>query len=233
MKIGENVALLSLPHPLPGSDAKIHPVLTWDEENLVLIDAGFPGQIDAIKEAIANEGFEAKNLTHLIITHQDLDHIGCMKDLSALAPNLQIMAHIEEAPHMDGRKTPAKLAAMIEKYDTLPEEHKQGIDQAKAKYQQVQVNFQKELHDKEILPLCGGIEVIHTPGHTPGHIVLFLQKSRILVCGDAANINENQLTGPNPIHTMDMEQGTQSFEHIKNFPKAGLVAYHGGYLETT
>jgi len=232
MKIGENVALLTLPSPIPGVTAHINLVLTWDEHNLVLIDSGFPGQIDMIKQAIAEEGFSAKNLTHLIITHQDLDHIGCMKDLLQIAPNMQIMTHCDEAPYLDGRKVPIKLAAALENYDNIPEEHKQGVDQGKQIYQQLQLKFHKELQDKEVLPVCEGIEIIHTPGHTPGHIVLFLQKSRILVCGDAANIKDNQISEPNPTYTHDMNLGLKSLDKIKEFPKNGLVAYHGGYLVT-
>ena len=56
-------------------------VLAWDENNLVLIDTGFPGQTDDIVKAIANAGFKAKELTHIIITHQDWGHIGCLMDL--------------------------------------------------------------------------------------------------------------------------------------------------------
>jgi len=235
MKISDNVALLALPRPMPPgapeNDAKINLVLTWDDENLVLIDAGFPEQADLIKQAIAEHGFDAKNLTHIIITHQDLDHIGCIKDLQQIAPNVQIMAHCEEAPYLDGRKVPVKLAPIIENYENLPPEHKQGVDQAKQIYEQLQTNY-TELQGGQILTICGGIKVIHTPGHTPGHIVLLLQKSQILVCGDAANIEDGQMTGPNPVYTADMDMALQSLEKIKACPKIGFVAYHGGFLKS-
>jgi len=38
MKIGENVALLTLPSPIPGGMAHVNLVLAWDDANLVLID---------------------------------------------------------------------------------------------------------------------------------------------------------------------------------------------------
>jgi len=153
-----------------------------------------------------------------------------MKDLQQIAPNMQIMAHKDEAPYLDGRKMPIKLEKTMADYDNLPEERKQQIVQAKQIYEQMQVNFDRELQSGDVLPICGGIEILHTPGHTPGHMVVHLQESRILVCGDAVNITDNQITGPNPIHTVDMDLGLQSMQKIVDFPKTGLVAYHGGFL---
>ena len=230
MKICDNVALLALPSPIPGSTGNIYPALTWDDNNMVLIDAGFPEQEEAIINAIADEGLDPKRLTHIIITHQDLDHIGSMVDLRKTAPDVKILAHHDEAPYLDGRKTPAKLEPMLANYYNLPAEHKEGVDQAIQIYKQLQVSFSQELQDKYVLPICGGIEVVHTPGHTPGHIALFLQKSRIMVCGDGANITDGQLSGPNPTHTLDLETATKSLDKLKRYPIAGFATYHGGYL---
>lgn len=230
MKIDENVAILTLPSPVPGSNAEVSLTLTWDEQNLVLVDAGFPDQVDLIKQAIVDEGFLAENLTHLIITHQDLDHIGSMKDLQKIAPNMQIMTSVDEASYLDGRSVPVKLAKALAEYDNLPVEHKQQVDHGKQVFEQLQLKFDKELQNGELLPICGGMEVIGTPGHTPGHISLFLHKSRMLICGDAAKVEDGQLHPPSPMHTYDVDLSLQSLEKIKQIPKTGWVAYHGGYL---
>ena len=63
MKLSSNVEMLEVGH--------INLVLAWDENNLVLIDTGFPGQTDAIVKAVANAGFSVESLTHTIITHQE------------------------------------------------------------------------------------------------------------------------------------------------------------------
>ena len=41
------------------------------------------------------------------------------------------------------------------------------------------------MKDKDIFDWCGGLEVIETPGHMPGHISLYLKDSKTLICGDA------------------------------------------------
>ena len=226
MRITDNVALL----PVNGQGTAYF-VLTWDSNNLVLIDGGFPGQTDAIVKAISDEGLDATNLTHLIITHQDWDHIGCVMDLQKLIPSLKVLAHELEAPYIDGRKTPIKLAARLAEYDTLSTEMRERCDWQKEYYAGLEITIHETLSDGEILPICGGIEVIHTPGHTPGHIVLRLQASGIIVCGDACNIKAGQLVSANPVHTFDIEQADVSLSKIKSRNPSGIVAYHGGYLK--
>ncbi|MHB8917725.1 MAG: MBL fold metallo-hydrolase [Desulfocucumaceae bacterium] len=55
----------------------------------------------------------------------------------------------------------------------------------KANYQNLKADVGRTVADEEELPYCGGITVIHTPGHTPGHICLYHKQSRTLIAGDA------------------------------------------------
>ena len=225
MKIAGHAAMLELARP----NGTIYPTLAWDKSNLVLIDTGFPGQTDALVSAIAAEGFRAEDITHIILTHQDIDHIGCLPDLLRLAPSAQVIAHEAEAPYIDGRKTPIKLAMLLENYDRLPEQMKGFCDQLQVGFADRRVAVKQTVEDGEALPIAGGIEVVHTSGHTLGHIALFLRQGRIMVAGDAANIADGQLTGPNPQHTYDMAQGMRSLEKLKAYDNQGVVAYHGGF----
>jgi len=228
MKLTQNVALLPINREGMGY---LNLVLTWDSNNLVLIDAGQPGQTDAVVKAITDEGFRAEDLTHIIITHQDWDHIGCVTDLQKLAPNLRVVAHVDEAPYIDGRKIPIKLAGRLEQYDTLPEDQRPGVDWWKNIHKNSLITVAEQVHNEQILPICGGIEIVHVPGHTPGHIAAYLRESRIIVCGDAANIHDGKLAGSNPIYTHDMEIANKSLEKIKAYDLSGIVTYHTGFLQ--
>jgi len=227
MKIASNVAMLALARP----NGTIYPTLTWDKDSLVLIDAGFPGQADALISAIAAEGFRAEGITHMIFTHHDIDHIGCLPDILQLAPSAQVIAHVDEAPYIDGRKTPIKLAALEAAYDNLPDQMRQFCDTLREGFANRRAAIGQAVADNEILPAAGGIEIVHTPGHTPGHIALFLRQSGIMVAGDAANIADGQITGPNPQHSFDIAQGTLSLEKLKAYDCRGVVSYHCGFLE--
>ena len=60
MRIANNVEMIEI----NGMGSVIYPVLIWDDDNLVLIDAGFPGQKDTIVQAITDAGFIAERLSH-------------------------------------------------------------------------------------------------------------------------------------------------------------------------
>ena len=227
MKISENIALITLERQT-GSDINL--VLVWDDKNLVLIDAGVPGQTKEIIGAITNLSFKAENLTHMIITHQDYDHVGCVADLKKLCPNMQVVAHAEESPYIDGRKLPIKLEARLSEYESLPNVDKAFVDAWKNMYENHPIPIDYEVHDGEVFDICGGLEFVHVPGHTPGHIAVFLVESRIIVCGDAANIKGGEVVGSNPIYTQNMDLANKSLEKIVGRELSGIVAYHGGYL---
>jgi len=222
MKLAQNMALLTI--------GRLNLVLAWDDENLVLIDAGVPGQTDDIVRAIEGAGFLAENLTHIIITHQDWDHIGCVRDLQKIAPGLRVVAHADEAPYIDGRTLPIKLAARLAQYDTMTDEQRAGIDRWKNMHENEPIAVHEQVRDGQLLPICGGIEIVHVPGHTPGHIAVYFKESKIIVVGDAANIKNGEIAGSNPIHTHDMAQAEKSLDKIKSYDLSGILAYHTGFL---
>ena len=43
----------------------------------------------------------------------------------------------------------------------------------------------EELTDGQVVPFAGGIRVVHTPGHSPGHASYLLEESGVLITGDA------------------------------------------------
>jgi glyoxylase-like metal-dependent hydrolase (beta-lactamase superfamily II) len=92
------------------------------------------------------------------------------------------------------------------------------------------VKVNKTITDGEELDYCGGIIVIHTPGHTPGHICLYHKKSKTLIVGDAMNVVEGQLIGPNKL-SMNDEEEELAINSLKKFEKydiKNIISYHGG-----
>ena len=74
---GKNgIKQLEIPVNRDGRTRVIHPTLLWDEENVILVDTGFPGQLTEFRAAIEGLGLNADRLSKIIITHQDRDHIG-------------------------------------------------------------------------------------------------------------------------------------------------------------
>ncbi|MCL1806241.1 MAG: MBL fold metallo-hydrolase [Oscillospiraceae bacterium] len=224
MKIANNAELLNIKSEETNYDMSL--VLTWDENELVLIDAGLPGQIEVIREAVKQAGFDLEKLTKVIITHQDMDHIGCAKVLAEMGA--KILAHEAEAPYIQGDKTPVRITQMEERLPELSDEQRAFLEQVKAGAPQFYVHIDQQLTDGERLDICGGIKVIHTPGHMPGHIALLLEESNIMVAGDAANVHEGVLLGANPQFTQDMAQADASFQKMMDCKPSYIVSYHGG-----
>jgi glyoxylase-like metal-dependent hydrolase (beta-lactamase superfamily II) len=69
---------------------------------------------------------------------------------------------------------------------------------------------------------------VFSPGHTPGHTAYLLEESKVLITGDAANISNGELIGPNPAHTFDIAEADESFEKLKKVDADFVVCYHGG-----
>ncbi len=227
MRITDHAEMLDI----KADNGIVHLTLLWDEKNLVLVDTGFPGQFELILAAIEQTGHNPEDLTYIIITHQDIDHIGCLKEFKTKWPHIQVLAHEEEAPYIDGRKTPVKLAILEANIDKLPEERKQYAGFLKTAFANRQVvNIDKTIADGEKLDVCGGMEVIFTPGHTPGHISLFIKDGSLLIVGDSMNIADGKPVGPRLEICYDIEQAKKSCVKMAAYPVEALVAYHSGLL---
>lgn len=226
MRIAEHIEMLDI----QGGNGSLHPALLWDAHNLLLVDAGFPLQFELIRDAIATVGFSLEQLTGLIFTHQDIDHIGSAKEILAQAPKVRTMAHTLEAPYIDGRQTPVKLAAMEANFDRLPPERQAFLGQMQTAIVNRRIAIDRELSDGDVLEVGGGVEVIHTPGHTPGHICLFDRDSGTLITGDAFFLQEGKLSAQSP-HHQDQQVARQSAQRLARLPVNRLVLYHGGVIQ--
>ena len=222
MRLSDNVEMLEITN----EGGTIYPVLLWDDANIILIDTGLPGQLELIRDAVEKAGVSFEGITTVILTHHDMDHIGSAKLLRE--SGAEIWAHELEAPYIQGDELSPKLVKMEERFQELSDGERAFLERVKAGAPMFHVHVDRKLKDGETLPCCGGIEIIHMPGHTPGHIALRLLASDILVAGDAANIVDRKLTGANPQHTLDMEQAEQSFEKIRALGARMTVCYHGG-----
>lgn len=79
---------------------------------------------------------------------------------------------------------------------------------------------------------AGNWRVLHTPGHTPGHISYFREHDGVLLSGDAIiNVvpfkRTEGLTLPLPIFSVDVEQAHQSARRLIGLTPRVLLPGHG------
>jgi glyoxylase-like metal-dependent hydrolase (beta-lactamase superfamily II) len=228
MNIAEGVDALEMRMRFAGGDMLAWPVLFRDAGgDATLVDAGHAGHEAAFLDAIARAGVDPARPRRIILTHQDLDHIGSAPGIAA-ATGALVLAHAGDAPYIDGRLRPIKLdpARWAERLARCPAAERPAVERVLADPPRVPVG--RLLVDGERLPWHGGIRVIHTPGHTPGHVSLYHEPSRLLIAGDALRTEEGVLVGPSPAATLDMPRALASLGKLLALDIDRVVCYHGG-----
>jgi glyoxylase-like metal-dependent hydrolase (beta-lactamase superfamily II) len=223
------VHFLALNIDMFGTPVNINPVLIADDQEATLIDAGYPGYFAQLKEAVEAAGVPFDHLRRVIITHHDWDHIGVLREIEkSRGDGVLVYAHVDEKPYIEGRlpnlkMTPERIAARLA---ALPESFR---PKAAAMFADLPTGrVDRTVTDSQTLPFHGGITVIHTPGHTPGHICLFLPAHRLLVAGDELRVENGALVGPADIHTLDMPLATASLMKLTGYDVDRVACYHGG-----
>ncbi|ANC07752.1 MULTISPECIES: MBL fold metallo-hydrolase [Bacillus] len=205
MEIAKGIEMLQLEF----QEFVIHPILLWDDEMAVLIDTGFPGQIKDIQVEMEKVGVSFDKLKVVILTHQDIDHIGSLPELlQRCRSNIKVYAHELDKPYIEG-DLPLLKDGNIE-------------NRPKGKVSDTVIDGQE-------LPYCGGILILHTPGHTPGHISLYLKQSKILIAGDSMYSVNGMLGGIHAPTTINIKEAQQSLKKYLNLHIESVVCYHGGF----
>ena len=195
----------------------------------VMVDAGTPGTAWRIREA-AHELFGTRPPEAIVLTHGHFDHVGALNEL-AEGWNVPVFAHPLEFPYLDGRDNypppdPTVGGFMAQLSRVFP---KSGI------------NVASRLHAMMIdnsIPHMSGWRVVHTPGHTPGHVSLFRDEDKVLIAGDAVITIDQQnpsklLTqvrefhGPPQYFTPDWAQAHESIRTLAQLRPRVVATGHG------
>ena len=132
-----------------------------------------------------------------------------------------MLAHSADAPYIEGELRPLKVT---------PEMLEQRPQMREVLERLEPLRLDEYLEDGERLDLAGGMRVIFTPGHTPGHLSLYLERPKVLVAGDALTAEDGYLNGPNPSMTLDMREASQSVRRLADLEIRRIVCYHGGVV---
>ena len=148
---------------------------------LVLFDAGFPTSERAIEAAVEALGHDLTDIRHIFVSHSHGDHTGALAHLKARSGASVYMHRLEASLVAKGRAAthltagPGFLSRRM---------HRRLMNIVPPTVAAVETDVL--VNDGDVLPIAGGIEVIHTPGHTPGHAVFLARESGAIFLGDAA-----------------------------------------------
>lgn len=180
--------------------------LMIETELRVLIDTGFgSSRRDAIKAA--------GKVDVIVNTHFHIDHAYGNK----FFPEAQIWAHVLDAPAL---RSPEEFRAYtgfpgVREFSDFP-----GGPPAQI--------VDRELADGDVLDFGEIVlQVIHTPGHTPGHISLFEAKAEILFSGDIDLSSFGPWYGN---RRSDLQEFRRSIRHLIELNPKAIVTGHSGII---
>jgi glyoxylase-like metal-dependent hydrolase (beta-lactamase superfamily II) len=185
------------------------------DDGLTLIDAGYPGKQAAVFGAIRGLGRSPDQLKHLIFTHGHPDHIGSaaaiVRETGARTYMHPLDIPLAESggPFRPLIAPPGLLRRVLCKLFYHPDERLEPVA------------IDQPLTAGEILPIAGGIEVVHTPGHCAGQVALLWRPGRILF---AADVCMNVMGLGDPVGFESLEEGRASQRRVASlsFDAAGF-----------
>ncbi|WP_221088892.1 MBL fold metallo-hydrolase [Deinococcus aquaedulcis] len=206
----------------------IHPVaLVGPDDTLTLVDTGLPGVLEAVTAELAAAGYALGQVRRVVVTHHDLDHIGSLEDV-VRATAAEVYALEDEVPFVTGTRRAQKLPSEAQAAAMLQDPNLHPAWRTLLTREPVRVPVNRPLRDGDLLP--GGVRVVATPGHTDGHLSLYVPGGNILIAGDALTAEDGALTGPREDVTADMPTALASVRKLAGLDVQTVVAYHGGVV---
>jgi hydroxyacylglutathione hydrolase len=195
MQIASHIHVLKTPlGPEPGQFVNLF-ILSSDR--ITLIDTGIGASDKLVINYIREMGRDPSEINQIILTHRHPDHMGAARAIHDMT-GCDVAAHVLERPAIEA-VDPALLK--------VPGPGGSPLVSGP-------VPVTRSLNDGDNLRIDTGItlEVLHTPGHTPGSISLFYKEDKALFSGDAVAV-----PGRMPIYS-DPVVFVRSIQRLKGIP---------------
>ncbi|WP_176466240.1 MBL fold metallo-hydrolase [Aliifodinibius salipaludis] len=223
--------------PTPFAVGDVFSYLVKDEKN-VLVDTGqyTDEAFECVRYHLKKQGLSIENIDEIWLTHGHPDHYGQAARLADRA-GATVFGHPLERSNFGGNNDADLFEAFFQKH-SIPEDHIQNMVNQLDWLQQFQLAIEPEwVQDGELLNSGDlSFEVVHTPGHAPGHISYISDKG-IIFGGDLllGHISTNALINfdsETDQRNRSLLQYRESLEWIRE--QGGLVLPgHGEIIEET
>ena len=205
--------------------------LVEGDDGVTLVDAGFPSTWNLVDRALGLIGRSVADVHGLVLTHGHFDHVGFAR-LVQLRYGIEVWAH------------PGDFAITRHPYRYKPQQprlihpltHPRGLPVLGAMVAAGALRVPGVSANHALQPgplsLPGGLEILHTPGHTDGECVVFLPERRALITGDALVTLDpyNGRRGPRiiaPSATHDTAQARDSLASLAELDADVVLPGHG------
>ena len=186
------------------------------DDQVTLLDMGLKTSGKKVVAALRWIGSDTSDVTRLLLTHAHSDHAGGAAYV-AEQTGLGVGVHAGDASYARAGKAPpvmvgTRLGALLSRSNRF-----------------APVPVDEELTDGQVLPVAGGLRVVHTPGHSPGHVSYLHEDSGVLVTGDAI-FNVRRLRWPVRAFCTDFAMTKQTAHRLAELDYTTAAFTHGPEL---
>ena len=196
------------------------PYIIVDADGLTVIDAGLPHSERKILAYVASLDKSAQDVKCIILTHSDFDHVGGLPALQKMTGARTYASQVEADAIAAGKSSrqikPSGFSIRRLMFSLMSPFMKA-------------VPFQVDgiLADGQVLPVLGGLHVMETAGHTPGHISLFAPSAGVLFCGDSMVTDSTGIRGSRPGVTWDQAKAIAAVKKQSGLGARIVCSGHG------
>jgi len=187
-----------------------------DDGQVTLVDMGIKQSGPKVLAALTAIGSGPSDVTRLLLTHAHPDHAGGAAQV-ARATGRTFGIHEDDARYAEAGHSPQRdqsflLARVMTKLF--------GANRFPA------VTVGERLTDGQVLDVAGGLEVVHTPGHSPGHAAYLHRPTGVLVTGDSI-FNVRRVRWPIKSFCTDFRLTQQTAQRLAELDYATAAFTHG------
>lgn len=216
-----------LDHPIP-TVGMVSYLIEENPNDYTLVDTCFRCSIPMFESYLSNIGVDINDINRIVLTHLHPDHVEAANELK-IKTSAKIYSHWIEAMYLSHElQYPGPPDRMA--FEHVLKLMGTSIDKVARKFGNMNVGpivIDELLKDGDTIGHT--LQVIHTPGHTPGHISLYNRERRILIGGDVlfnSILNIDGLFIPPAAVTRDYETSIVSAKRLLNLKVDELLLAH-------
>lgn len=202
-----------------------HVYLITEGDGLTIIDASIPGSASKILKQLAEAGYQPSDVKRILITHAHFDHVGGLLELAEKTGAHVVASEIEKPYISDKAPVPRAKMSDVPLIQRLLMLGGETVNKP--------VTVHRIVYDGALMPeVFGGLQVIATPGHSPGHVSFWQPERRIAIIGDVLFNLPPRMSLPLAAFTADMPENIRSLKKIVALEPSVVCFGHGEPLTT-